>query len=141
MPDSNARATEQHMALMTNKARLGLMLALAVAVAVPRPGDAAMPKRVGDCDTTTIKSVGTRLAGVPSSGSAVEFANGGAQVSYDTVAAVARSRPGDVVKICLVSVPKNCPAGDTRGRDYQVTNRRTHGSWTLPNSSHSCGGA
>jgi hypothetical protein len=45
------------------------------------------------------------------------------------------------VRICLVSLPQNCPPGDTRGRIYKTTNLRTRQSWTLPDSEHSCGGA
>ena len=51
------------------------------------------------------------------------------------------SRPGDVVRVCLVSIPRPCPPGDKRGRVYKTTNLRTHGEWTLPDSEHSCGGA
>jgi hypothetical protein len=77
----------------------------------------------------------------PGSGSAIVFANGGYQVSYEQEAAVDRSRPGDPVRICLVSIPKDCPPGDDRGRVYKTTNLRTHGSWTLPDAEHMCGGA
>jgi hypothetical protein len=102
---------------------------------------ADLPKKVGDCVNTTIKSVGTRLDGVPDSGSAVSFANGGYQVGYDRVPAIEQSKRGDPVSMCLVSVPQNCPKGDDRGRTYRTTNQRTHQSWTLADSSHSCGGA
>lgn len=100
-----------------------------------------LPKRIGECVNTKIKSIGTRLEGAPGSGSAVSFENGGYQVGYDTVSAIERSRKGDPVRMCLVSIPSDCPKGDTRGREYRVTNLRTHQTWTLPNSSHGCGGA
>jgi hypothetical protein len=108
---------------------------------------APLPKRVGDCAPTRIKSIETRLVDgstnqpVPGSGSAVSFSNGGYQVSYDTVAAIEHSKKGDPVRICLVSIPSHCPKGDNRGRIYKTTNLRTHKSWTLPDSQHSCGGA
>ncbi len=108
---------------------------------------AGMPAHVGQCTMTTVKKVETRLVDAatgqptPGSGSAIEFANGGYQVSYNQVAAVDRSRPGDPVRICLASIPKDCPPGDDRGRTYRVTNLRTRGSWTLPDSEHMCGGA
>jgi hypothetical protein len=108
---------------------------------------ATMPEQIGQCVNTTIKNVETRLVDgqtnrpVPGSGSAVTFANGGYQVSYETVAAVEQSRAGDPVTMCLVSIPKGCPPGDARGRIYKTTNRRTHGSWTLPDAEHRCGGA
>jgi len=101
----------------------------------------AMPDHIGQCVDTTIKSIGTRLDGVPGSGSSVSFSNGGFQVSYQRVSAVEKSKAGDKVNVCLVSIPKNCPAGDSRGREYKATNLRSAESWTLPNSEHTCGGA
>jgi hypothetical protein len=106
-----------------------------------------LPKHVGQCSLTRVKKVETRLVNgatnkpMLGSGSAIEFANGGYQVSYQQEKGVDTSRPGDLVKMCLVSIPKGCPPGDYRGRMYRVTNLRTHGSWTLPDSEHMCGGA
>jgi hypothetical protein len=105
-----------------------------------------LPTKIGQCVDTTIKSLGTRLEDgtgtpVPGSGSSVSFANGGSQVSYEQMAAVDTSRPGDPVKMCLVSIPRHCPPGDDRGREYKTTNLRTHKSWRLPDSEHMCGGA
>ena len=71
----------------------------------------------------------------------VRFANGGYQVSYDTVLAIEESRKGDRVRMCFVSTPLNCPRGDDRGKVYNSTNLRTHKSWRLPDAEHSCGGA
>ncbi|HEY5070522.1 MAG TPA: hypothetical protein VII63_00680 [Caulobacteraceae bacterium] len=125
----------------------GLALLGAVALAAPALVQAAMPHRVGQCVATRIAQVTTRLQDGPSgrpmpgSGSAVRFANGGYQVSYDTIPAVERSRRGDPVRMCLVSVPRDCPPGDTRGGEYATTNLRTGQSWRLPDSEHSCGGA
>ena len=107
----------------------------------------SLPERVGQCMTTAIAKIGTRLVDgssnrpIPGSGSAVSFANDGYQVSYESVTAIEQSRAGDVVTMCLVSIPQGCPPGDTRGRIYKTTNQRTRGSWTLPDSQHSCGGA
>ncbi len=81
------------------------------------------------------------LEGVADSGSGVEFANGMGQVSYDVLPGIANSRVGDPVRICLVSVPENCPPGDDRGRVYSGTNLRTNETWTAPDSQHMCGGA
>jgi hypothetical protein len=106
-----------------------------------------VPRRVGECANTTIKSVETRLSDfetkqpIPGSGSAVTFENGEYQVSYDTVPAIEQSKVGDPIRMCLVSVPSNCPKGDYRGREYRTTNLRTRQSWTLTNSQHMCGGA
>ena len=121
---------------------------LAITLILTLPALAAeLPARIGQCSTTTVKQVETRLADgatnqpMLGSGSAIEFANGGYQVSYEQVPAVDRSRPGDAVTICLVSVPRHCPPGDDRGRMYKTTNLRTHGSWTFPDAEHECGGA
>lgn len=115
-------------------------------VASPSLAD-ELPTKVGACVETTIKSVETRLVDgatnkpIPDSGSAVSFANGGYQVSYETIPAIERSRPGDSARLCLVFIPRNCPKGDDRGRIYKTTNLRTREIWRLPDSPHSCGGA
>ncbi|MGO9674835.1 MAG: hypothetical protein ACLPSF_11840 [Methylocella sp.] len=96
---------------------------------------------------TAIKSVETRLVDgstnkpMLDSGSAVSFANGGYQVSYDAIPAIVHSKQGDPVSMCLVSIPRHCPKGDDRGRIYRTTNLRTHKSWTLRDAEHMCGGA
>ncbi len=106
-----------------------------------------LPTRVGACIVTTIASIETRLVDsatntpVAGSGSAVRFANGGYQVSYEMVPAIEHSRKGDRVRMCFISTPLNCPPGDGRGKIYNTTNLRTKKSWELPNSEHSCGGA
>src|ERR1039458_3276856 len=121
---------------MSHCKRFVSIVVLSCAVCLPaQAGD--LPKKVGECVNTTIKSVGTRLDGVPDSGSAVSFANGGYQVGYDRVPAIEQSKRGDPVSMCLVSVPRDCPKGDDRGRTYRTTNQRTHQSWTLADSSHS----
>lgn len=110
-------------------------------------GHGPVPHRVGQCVRTTIAEVSQRLEegatrrAMPDSGSAVAFANGLYQVSYEQVAAVNRSRRGDPVRICLVELPTHCPPGDTRGKVYHTTNLRTRQSWTLSDSEHGCGGA
>jgi hypothetical protein len=100
----------------------------------------ALPTEVGECGETTIEDIGYRL-GDPDSGSAISYASGGSQVSYDTFPEIHRSRVGDEVKLCLVSVPEDCPPGDDRGKVYSATNLRTGESWEAPDSQHSCGGA
>lgn len=97
--------------------------------------------QVGDCVETSVTLAGSRLEGVADSGSGVEFANGMSQVSYDVLPGIANSRVGDPVRVCLVSVPENCPPGDNRGRVYSGTNLRTNEIWTAPDSQHMCGGA
>lgn len=133
-------------------ALIGLLVSsTAFARAVPvnpnvTPND-PLPVRVLDCGGSVVKQVGDRFGkpidGPNASGSSVTLANGGYGVSYDTVEAIKKSRPGDHVMICLMHIPDpdKCPPGDVRGRVYTVTNLRTLESWTLPDSQHSCGGA
>ncbi len=103
--------------------------------------DVSKPANVGDCVETTVTLVGPRLEGLADSGSGIEYANGMGQVSYDVLPGVANSLVGDAVRLCLVSVPENCPPGDDRGRVYAGTNLRTNETWTAPDSQHMCGGA
>jgi hypothetical protein len=125
---------------MSHRGQFVLPAILSLALGTPA-GAGGLPERVGACANTRIKAIGTRLEGMPDSGSAVSFANGGDQVSYDTVPAIVHSKAGDPVRMCLVSIPRHCPKGDNRGRVYRTTNLRTHKSWKLPDSEHMCGGA
>lgn len=102
---------------------------------------AGLPRRVGQCATTKVAEVGSRLEGAPDSGSAIRYANGGTQVSYSIIPGVRRSRAGDLVKLCLVQLPKDCPKGDDRGKIYRATNLRMGMSWTAQDTQHSCRGA
>ena len=109
----------------------------------------SLPTRVGQCATTAVAAIGDRFGnelapvagrdGDPGTG--VSFANGGGQVSYQWEAAIARSRVGDPVRMCLIEIPRDCPPGDDRGKVYTTTNLRTGEAWSLPDSQHSCGGA
>ena len=121
--------------LLTLSAVIGLAAMLAEADA------AGLPRRVGQCVETKVKSVENRLENAPGSGSAITFVNGGSQVSYDQVPEVDATRAGDQVTMCLVSVPQGCPPNDHRGKRYRTTNKRTGQSWTLPDAEHMCGGA
>jgi hypothetical protein len=108
---------------------------------------ATPPTRVGKCSNTSVAKVMTRLEDsvtkkpILGSGTSIEFTNGIYLVSYDTVSEAESSKPRDPVKLCLISIPKNCPRGDNRGKVYKVTNLRTKKTFTLPDSQHSCGGA
>lgn len=113
----------------------GLFLGMTAASA------AALPTQVGRCSVTTVKQIESRLDGMPGSGSAISYVNGGYQVSYDTIPGIQSARAGDQVKLCLVSIPRDCPAGDVRGRVYRATNLRSGKSWTAPDAEHGCGGA
>ena len=113
------------------------------------PSKQELPTTVGRCTLTKIASISTRFGDelkppvdeLDSSGSAVSFANGGYQVSYSYVAAVAESHIGDEILLCLISLPKDCPPGDDRGKVYAATNLRTKETWVLPDAQHMCGGA
>ena len=110
-----------------------------------RGGSARPPSRIptteGACSLTAVARVESRLEGAPGSGSAVAETNGAYQVSYDTIPAIQRSRPGDPTLLCLVSIPKGCPPGDDRGRIYAGANLRTLGAWSEADAEHMCGGA
>jgi hypothetical protein len=99
------------------------------------------PQRIGDCVNTSVTQVGSRLEGAPNSGSAILYANGVSQVSYDAVPGIDHSKPGDGVRLCLVSLPQNCPPGDERGKIYAASNQRTNEAWQAPDAEHMCGGA
>lgn len=106
-----------------------------------------LPTIVGSCDLTTVSQVGTRLmdgttnAPIPGTGSAIWYADKGYQVSYEQVPGIDSSQVGDEVKLCLVSVPSDCPPGDDRGKVYSATNVRTGATWQEQDAEHSCGGA
>ncbi|WP_448954293.1 hypothetical protein [Labrys neptuniae] len=121
--------------------RLAVLAAFLAAPALAHAGAGQVPAKVGECVTTRIKEVGTRLENVPDSGSAVVYENGIFGISYEEVQQLRRSKAGDPIKLCLVSVPQDCPPGDDRGKEYKATNLRTKASWTLPNAEHMCGGA
>lgn len=106
---------------------------------------ASLPGHIDQCVDTWVKEITNRLEesgkAIAGSGSVITFTNGGYQVSYEQVPEVDNSRVGDPVIMCLVRIPKDCPLGDDRGREYHVTNKRTGKSWTLPDAEHMCGGA
>ncbi len=119
--------------------------AMDFSAAVPANREQGIPQQVGDCAMTHIAEITTRfgepLAGDPGNGAAIAFTNGGRQVSYDVADALYGAEVGDPVVMCLVSVPRDCPADDDRGRVYYALDGRTGGAWSLPDSQHSCGGA
>lgn len=122
---------------------------LSLAAQRGRPLADRLPVAVGECAKTKITAITTRFGETlkpPVSddvdpGTAVSFANKGYQVTYTYEPAIARSAIGDPVLICLVSLPKDCPKGDDRGKVYATTNFRTQGSWLMADSQHLCGGA
>jgi hypothetical protein len=130
-----------------NASRWNVVLGAAILV-WPVVGSAQpLPNRERTCALSTVAGVEQRLRERPGgpfvagSGSAIRFTNGGYQVAYAEIEAVQNSRTGDPVFICLIQIPRGCPAGDTRGRVYTTTNLRTLESWTMPDSEHRCRGA
>lgn len=126
-----------------------ILIALVATVGIPTIAAAQPPAKVGTCATSKIVAIGTRFddklrrpsKDVEDNGTTVALANGTYGVDYQFVEAVYESKVGDRVLVCLVSVPKDCPKGDDRGKVYTTTNLRTQRSWTLGDSQHMCGGA
>jgi hypothetical protein len=102
-------------------------------------------ERVGQCFDTRVKHVETRLEDngepVEDSGSAIVLVDGHYNVSYEQLRGMDRSRPGDRVRLCVIAVPRHCPAGDNRGITYRGRNLRTGLSWRAMDAEHMCGGA
>lgn len=126
---------------MSTRPAVTIMSAAIGAVLATAAEAAPLPTAIGACAETTVATVGPRLEGVADGGSVVSYANGGVQISYDTIPAMMHSRPGDTVRLCLTFVPQDCPPGDDRGKIYKATNLRTNEVWEAPDSQHSCGGA
>jgi hypothetical protein len=86
---------------------------LLIAVSIGHLAADPLPSGIGQCSRALISWIGTRLEDgqtgqpVTNSGSAVKFANGGYQVSYDTLPQISASRVGHPVTMCLVSVPRH----------------------------------
>lgn len=99
--------------------------------------------RIGECFSTTVKQVGTRLEGdsEESNGASVAYADGHYQVDYESSPKTLGFRAGDPARLCVVSLPRGCPIGDHRGIVYKAVDRATRRTWTAADSEHSCGGA
>lgn len=97
--------------------------------------------RTGQCFETKVYETGFRLEGAPESGTTVTFADGRYMIDYESSPIASSWSRGDPVKLCVVSVPTDCPAGDNRGVVYKALNLRTRNEWTAADSQHKCGGA
>lgn len=90
--------------------------------------------------------MGTRLIdsqsrkAIPGSGTSMDLTNGVHLVTYKNISDASAYIVNDQVKLCLVSIPLNCPPGDKRGKAYSVTNLRSHNNMIFQDSQHSCGG-
>jgi len=93
--------------------------ALDVAARNPGNRDQSLPSAVGQCATTHIKTLTTRLGddpletAPPEGGSAATFTNGGGSVSYDREPGLAASKVGEPVEMCLIAIPRDCPRTTT----------------------------
>ena len=121
--------------------------ALEAAARNPNGTDQPLPSAIGQCASTHIKTLTTRLGddpletASPDGGSAATFTNDGTAVSYDRDPGLAASKVGEPVEMCLISIPRDCPKNDERGRIYYGIDLAIKGSWALPDSEHLCGGA
>lgn len=121
--------------------------ALDAAARNPGNRDELLPSAVGQCASTHIKTLTARLGddpletATPDAGSAATFTNGGGAVSYDREPGLVASKVGEPVVMCLISIPRDCPKDDDRGRVYYSIDLVAKGSWALPDSQHMCGGA
>ena len=96
---------------------------------------------VGQCFESAVHDVGYRLEGIFDSGTSVTFDDGHSMVSYETDPNASNWQTDDRVKLCVVSLPTNCPKDDNRGVVYRATNIRARNEWTAGDSEHECGGA
>ncbi|WP_245446349.1 lysozyme inhibitor LprI family protein [Mesorhizobium kowhaii] len=121
--------------------------ALEAAAHNPNGADQPLPSAIGQCASTHIETLTTRLGddplatASPEAGSAATFTNGGTAVSYDREPGLAASKVGDAAVMCLISIPRDCPKDDERGRVYYGIDLAIKGSRALPDSQHMCGGA
>lgn len=101
--------------------------------------------RVGQCFLTRVKEVGPRLEGGSddpnNDGVAINYADGHYQVDYTTNRFRMGFKAGDPVRLCTVSLPKNCPIGDHRGITYRALDLRSYRIWEAADHEHMCGGA
>lgn len=113
------------------------------------------PRTIGGCSLTTVISKRFRMA--PSPGDPgynpsdsplgkevlISLKNGLGLYAGDgdTFILSTDFAPGHRVTLCLLSLPKNCPPGDNRGKIYSLTDRQTRRTMKGIDSWHLCGGA
>jgi len=114
----------------------------------PKGANQPLPAAIGQCSVTHIATLTTRLGDDPlatasaDGGAAATFVNGGSAVSYERDPGLAASTVGDPAVLCLMSIPRDCPEGDLRGRVYYGVDLNFESAWwVLPDSEHLCGGA
>ncbi len=115
------------------------LLAVVVTLGVGAEAQDAWPTKVGDCVVTRVASV---FRQAPGSGTKITYTDGLAQISHDEQPNAAASRPGDEIKLCLISIPRNTGCEnltnaeavgcDLPGKVYRATNLRTGKHWKMP---------
>lgn len=106
----------------------------------------APPQTLAQCVKTRVKDFTTRFGNPlpdnqPDTGIYIDYDNGGYIYSYErgrNFDGIARGQP---VVLCLMSIPRDCPTGDDRGRIYYTLDLATRQSWVSGDSEHGCGGA
>ena len=68
-----------------------------------------LPTKILACGGSLIQSIGGRLEGDSdfSTGTGIEFTNGGYNVSYEKIVPIIKSKVGDHVMMCLVFIPNH----------------------------------
>ena len=117
-------------------------------VSLPEPED-DMPWSVpvaAKCTWTRVTDVGSRFADTPplpdgSNGISVSFKSGLSLISYSSHPAIAATKVGSRVQVCLVQEMRGCPPGDDRGKTYRVYDPLQGIAWSMGEDLHICGGA
>jgi len=147
----------------TGKLELPIFKLADPSISIPADMEANPPKqdydalkhmlKTRECTLSTITLLGPRLCSADASGNcpenlpfddtgnAITAKNEVYGVSYDRLKPLEQSKLGDVVLLCLKSIPSDCPKDDDRGYDWNWRDLRTKGHWDLPDSEHMCGGA
>ena len=97
--------------------------------------------KVGTCYDTRVTEAATGRPGHREGPSWAIFENKLALWDYGYIAPVTRTRPGDPIRACVWSLPKDCPSHDLRGIAYRIENLRTRERWVTYDSQHECRGA
>lgn len=106
---------------------------------------ASLPTAIGQCMETVVAKVTRRpydasSADISNFGSAIQYKNGGRQISSVQIGGIDASMPGDRIRLCLVSRPHRCAGGGRRGAVYHALNLRTGQNWDAANAVQVCGG-
>jgi uncharacterized protein YecT (DUF1311 family) len=115
------------------------------------------PARVGDCADSVIAGKETRFQGTtPGEAGGELFVRLGNGLTLYLIDVSLNPPPesadrymystsdfaiGDRVRVCLTSLPQDCPPGDDRGKQYSVLNYKNQLSFNGVDSWHTCGGA